>query len=173
MGRRPAVVDSQAFRQALGCFASGVTIVTSVSEAGPVGLVVSSFSSVSLVPPLVGFYVGKTSRTWPVIRHSGQFVVNILAADQEWVCREVVARADGCFDGPAWVGDSDEPPRLVGALAWIRCSIHRVMDAGDHHSVLGRVTDLASGRERSAPLVHHRGEYIQTVTHGDEGLSRS
>jgi 3-hydroxy-9,10-secoandrosta-1,3,5(10)-triene-9,17-dione monooxygenase reductase component len=152
-------IDSALFRQVLGHFPTGVTAVTAIDVDGePVGFSVSSFFSVSLEPALVGFCAGKESSAWPVIRAAGSFCVNVLAADQEAVSRQLAVRGGDRFRGVGWVPAPSGAPRLEGALAWIDCDIDAVHDAGDHEICVGRVCDLHVERE-SGPLVYYRGGY--------------
>ena len=82
-----STIEPQDFRRVLGQFLTGVAVISAMDGEEPVGLTVGSFFSVSLDPPLVGFCAAHSSKTWPVIRRSGRFCVNVLAADQEGVCR--------------------------------------------------------------------------------------
>ena len=154
-------IDEARFRQVLGHFATGVTVVTGADEAGdPVGLSVNSFTSVSLDPPLIAFSVGRTSTTWPRIRATGRFAVNILAADQEVVCRRFASNTAGAdrFDGIGWHPSPSGSPLLDGALAWIDATVEAEHEAGDHVMVFGRVSGLEVARE-GPPLVFYRGGY--------------
>lgn len=153
----PAV--AREFRDVLGRFASGVTVVTATTPDGPVGMTCQSFASVSLEPPLVMFLPAKTSRAWPVIRTAGHFTVNLLAADQEALSNQFAAKGVDKFDGVAWsAAPSTGAPRLDGSLAWIDCTIDAVHEAGDHYVVLGRVQELVVG-EAEEPLVFYRSAY--------------
>lgn len=147
------------FRDVLGRFASGVTIVTAAAGDGPVGMTCQSFSSVSLQPPLVMFLPAKTSRAWPVIRTAGHFTVNLLASDQEALSNQFAAKGVDKFAGVSWVpAPSTGAPRLDGSLAWIDCTIHAVHEAGDHYVVLGRVQELVVGAAEE-PLIFYRSAY--------------
>ena len=158
------MVDEARFRQVLGHFATGVTVVTGSGDddggGGPVGLSVNSFTSVSIDPPLVAFCVGRTSTTWPRIRATGRFTVNILSADQEEVSRRFASIASGTdrFEGIGWHPSPTGSPVVEGALAWIDATVEAEHDAGDHVLVIGRVTGLEVARE-GAPLVFYRGGY--------------
>jgi flavin reductase (DIM6/NTAB) family NADH-FMN oxidoreductase RutF len=151
-------VDQARFRQVLGHFATGVTVVTGRNPAGPVGLAVNSFTSVSLDPPLVAFSVNRRSTTWPLLRAAGRFTVNILGADQEAVCRRFASTGRERFEGVGWRPSPGGSPVLDGALAWIDALVEVEHDAGDHLLVVGRVTGLDVVRE-GAPLVFYRGGY--------------
>jgi flavin reductase (DIM6/NTAB) family NADH-FMN oxidoreductase RutF len=142
----------------LGRFATGVTVVTGLAGAEPVGLAVNSFTSVSLEPPLVAFCVAKRSRTWPSLRTAGTFCVNILAEDQEALSRAFAARPPDRFLGVGWQPGRAGAPVLAGVLAWIECTIDAEHAAGDHVIVVGRVQDLDVGHE-GRPLVFYRGGY--------------
>lgn len=152
-------IDEARYRQVLGHFPTGVTVITAGSDEGPVGLAVGSFFSVSLDPALVGFCAGESSSSWPTIRGVGSFCVNILAENQEETCRVFASKAPEKFAG---IGYQPAPfsgaPLLDGALAWIDCELDEVHPAGDHDIVVGRVHDLEVAREGD-PLVFFRGGY--------------
>jgi flavin reductase (DIM6/NTAB) family NADH-FMN oxidoreductase RutF len=151
-------IDPGRFRQVLGHFPTGVTVITAASDSGPVGMAVGSFASVSLDPPLVAFFVGRSSTTWPRIEAAGAFCVNVLADDQEHVSRRFASKDDDKFAG---LGSEPAPsgsPMLAGVVAWIDCDIDSVTEAGDHWCVMGRVRGLDIGTD-GAPLLFFRGGY--------------
>jgi flavin reductase (DIM6/NTAB) family NADH-FMN oxidoreductase RutF len=150
--------DSARYRQVLGHFPTGVTVITAAGDGGPVGLAVGSFSSVSLDPPLVAFFPDKASSSWPKIEATGSFCVNILGEDQEEVCRRFASKGEDKFAGLGWEPATSGSPLLQGVLAWIDCDIESVTEAGDHYCVLGRVLHLDIEREHG-PLVFFRGGY--------------
>jgi flavin reductase (DIM6/NTAB) family NADH-FMN oxidoreductase RutF len=150
--------DSARYRQVLGHFTTGVTVVTASAEDGPVGLAVGSFSSVSLDPPLVGFFPDKGSSSWPKIEAAGSFCVNVLGEAQEDVCRRFAMKGDDKFAGLGWKPAGSGSPLIDDVLAWIDCDIHSVTEAGDHFLVLGAVRDLGVAEE-GAPLLFFRGGY--------------
>jgi flavin reductase (DIM6/NTAB) family NADH-FMN oxidoreductase RutF len=154
----PTSTDEARFRQVLGHFATGVTVVTGLAGAEPVGLAVNSFTSVSLEPALVAFCVAKRSRTWPQLRAAGAFCVNILAEDQEALSRAFAAHPPDRFLGVGWRPGRSGSPILAGVLAWIECTLEAEHDAGDHVIVVGRVRELDVGTE-GRPLVFYRGGY--------------
>lgn len=154
----PPAFDSAKYRQVLGHFPTGVTVVTAVLDGEPVGLAVGSFSSVSLEPPLVAFFPGASSSSWPKIEAAGSFCVNILAEAQEEVCRRFASKDDDKFAGLGWAPAGSGAPLLTDVLAWIDCDIDSVTPAGDHFCVIGRVRDLGIGHD-GAPLVFFRGGY--------------
>lgn len=154
----PPSIDPSAFRQVLGHFATGVTIVTAMHSGGPVGMAANSFTSVSLDPPYVLVCMARTSTTWPLIQSSGAFAVNMLAEGQEDVCRRFGSKTGDRFGGTAWKPAVTGSPILHDSLAYVDCTIEMEHEAGDHIIVLGRVVDLGrliDGR----PLVFWRGGY--------------
>lgn len=154
----PASIDSAKYRQVLGHFPTGVTVITASNDGVPVGMAVGSFASVSLDPPLVAFFAGNSSTSWPKIKAAGSFCVNILAEDQEGVCRRFSSKDEDKFAGLGWRPTSSGTPLLDGVLAWIDCDIDSVIDAGDHVCVMGRVRELEVAHD-GAPLLFFRGGY--------------
>ncbi|WP_227466882.1 flavin reductase family protein [Nocardioides lijunqiniae] len=157
-----AVARARTFRDVLGSFASGVTVVTAVSGGEPVGMTCQSFSSVSLDPPLVLFIPAKTSRAWPLMQRAGRFCVNFLAHDQAELSNTMASRGTDKFAGVGWEPTAQTgSPLLHGALGYVDCAIHAVHEAGDHYVVIGRVLDLAL-RGPEQPLLFYRGKYATT-----------
>ena len=154
----PTTIDGARFRQVLGHFVTGVTVVTGIAGGDPVGLAVNSFTSASLEPALVAFCVARRSRTWPELRAAGSFCVNILADDQEALSRAFAGHPPDRFKGVGWRPGPSGAPILAGGLAWIDCTVDAEHDAGDHLIVVGRVNELAVGGE-GRPLVFYRGGY--------------
>ena len=152
-------IEPAVFRQVLGSYPTGVCVVTALDEhRAPLGLVVGSFTSVSLDPPLVGFLPGKNSITWPRIAATGHFCVNVLAADQQALCRQIAAPGPDKFSGVEYTLSTHGLPVLAGAMTRIDCALHSVTEAGDHWFVLGRVRELEMLREAD-PLLFFRGTY--------------
>jgi flavin reductase (DIM6/NTAB) family NADH-FMN oxidoreductase RutF len=152
-------IDGARFRQVLGHFPTGVTVITARTESGPVGLAVGSFFSVSLDPPLVAFCAGKSSTSYPKIAEAGHYVVNILADEQEEICRIFASKGGDKFATIGWrPAPASGAPVLHDVLAWIDCEIDAVHEAGDHYIVIGRVHELEIGHE-GGPLVFFRGGY--------------
>jgi 3-hydroxy-9,10-secoandrosta-1,3,5(10)-triene-9,17-dione monooxygenase reductase component len=151
-------IDPARYRQVLGHFPTGVTIVTAITPGGPVGLSIGSFTSVSLDPPLVGFLPARASQSWPRIREIGRFCVNVLSDGQEELARLFAAPHDDRFDTVKWrPAPYSGAPLLDGVAAWVDCAVEAVIPAGDHVFVLGRVHELGHGE--GEPLVFHLGSY--------------
>ncbi len=154
-------IDPALYRRVLGHYATGIAVITALSEGeGPVGMAVTSFTSVSLDPMLVAFCPDKGSSTWPRIEKAGHFCVNLLAHDQEAVCRAFATRGGDKFAGVDYRVSEHGVPVLDGALASIECAIHSVVEAGDHWIVLGRVLSLEASADRD-PLLFFRSAYAQ------------
>jgi 3-hydroxy-9,10-secoandrosta-1,3,5(10)-triene-9,17-dione monooxygenase reductase component len=154
-----ASFDQARFRQVLGHFCTGVTVVTGLDGDEPMGFTAQSFSSVSLDPPLVLVCPAKSSSSWPRIRAGGAFCVNVLAEDQEAVCRAFATRGGDKFREIGWTpAPGTGSPVLTGALAWIDCRLEDEHDAGDHVIAVGRVLDMGVPAE-SRPLLFYRGGY--------------
>lgn len=156
-GPSVATADAATFRQVMGHFASGVTVVTTANPQ-PVGLTVSSFMSVSLEPLLVALCVRNESSTWPEAQAAGGFCVNFLAHDQEALCRTFSSPVADRFVGLGWHASPSGFPIIENALAFVDCRIEAEYEGGDHVLVVGRVTDLGILRE-DRPLVFYRGGY--------------
>jgi 3-hydroxy-9,10-secoandrosta-1,3,5(10)-triene-9,17-dione monooxygenase reductase component len=152
-------IDPGQFRQVLGSYPTGVCVITALDADGrPAGMVVGSFTSVSLDPPLVGFLPDKGSSSWPHIEQHGHFCVNVLGSDQQAVCRQVAARGPDKFAGVDYAMTPGNLPVIAGSIACIECTIHSVTDAGDHWFVLGKVLGLEVLRDGD-PMLFHRGRY--------------
>jgi flavin reductase (DIM6/NTAB) family NADH-FMN oxidoreductase RutF len=150
--------DSAKYRQVLGHFPTGVTVISSIHDGAPVGMAIGSFSSLSLDPPQVLFCVGRQSSTWPKLEASGSFCVNILAEDQEDVCRVFASKATDKFSEIGWKRSGNGSPIIDGVLAYVDCSIANVIESGDHWIVVGEVQDLEV-RHEGGPLLFFRGGY--------------
>lgn len=151
--------DPLEFRRILGHLPTAVSVITALTgEEEPVGMVVGTFTSVSLDPPLVGFLPDRKSRTWPRIEAAGHFCANVLAADQAALCRQIAGKGDDKFAGVDYSISRHRLPVLANALASIECRIHSVSDAGDHFFVLGEVLGMEAARI-SDPLLFFCGRY--------------
>ena len=155
------VIDPGDFRQTLGHFPTGVTVVTAQGADRPIGVAIGSFASISLDPPLVGFFLGTESGSWPPMEAAGHFCVNVLRADQQELCGVMASRADDKFEGVETTpAPGSGAPILPGVLATIDCRIDQVVPTGDHNLIIGRVLDLNVVEEGDAgPMVFFKGQY--------------
>ncbi|WP_404378471.1 flavin reductase family protein [Caenispirillum salinarum] len=151
-------IDERSFRKALGCFPSGVAVVTTTDAAGrPVGVTVSSFTSLSLHPPLVLFCLDRNTRNIDAFREGG-FSVNVLREDQREVSIRFASRRDDKFEGLAATSGATGAPVLPDSLAVLDCVVESVAEGGDHLIFIGKVerVDCQAGGQ---PLVYFRGAY--------------
>src|SRR5689334_19671351 len=121
-----AAARARNFRDVLGLFCSGVTVITSVSDGQPVGMTCQSFSSVSLDPQLIMFSPAKTSRAWPLMRRAGFFCVNILAADQADISNGMATKGEDKFNDVTWTAAGTGAPVIEGVLGYIDCTVQQV-----------------------------------------------
>lgn len=154
----PATVSPEGMREVLGHFASGVVVITAIDTAGPIGFTCQSFASLSLDPPLVSFSPARTSSTWPKIRETGRFCVNVLAEGHEEISNRFARSGTDKFAGVRWRRNGSGLPVLAEVCAWIECTLHNEFDGGDHTIAVGRVRGLATGSTHP-PLLFHRGGY--------------
>ncbi|MEO3784694.1 flavin reductase family protein [Actinocorallia sp. B10E7] len=153
--RPPAPAD---FRHAMAEFATGVTVITGMDGEEPVGFACQSFASVSLEPPLVLFCADHRGRSWPRMRDSGRFCVNVLGEDQQDLCARFGSSRGLRYEGLDWELSPWDTPSLPGVLVRVHAAVHAVHTAGDHDVVLGRVLSLehvSQGR----PMVFFRSRF--------------
>ncbi len=176
-------VDQRRYREILGHFATGVTVVTTVSHnpAGsesipdgtdasgealhPWGTTVNAFSSVSLDPPLVLICIAHVRSIHPVIAEAGRFAINILGEDDQ-LLSDCFAGAPSPYPRSAFCGASYHlgttgVPILDSAIAYLDCELERSIDVGDHTIYVGRVVGLGSGVDHTLPLLYFRGRYLR------------
>ena len=147
--------DAREFRDALGCFATGITVVTSMKDGNePLGITVNSFSSVSLEPPLVLFSLGYTGNHCQEFRESGAFAINILSCDQKSLCDRFASPQDDRFRGVPHVIGENGSPVFEDSLAVIECETWQTVEAGDHLIFICRVTNVTTQTEKQALLFH-------------------
>jgi flavin reductase (DIM6/NTAB) family NADH-FMN oxidoreductase RutF len=151
-------IDPAQFRQLLGRFATGVTVLTVVTSDGrPLGMTANSLASVSLRPPLISVCVDREAEMHDVILQAPDFVVNVLSSNQETLARRFADKHEDRFDGIGYHQTPDGLILLGGALAHIECQRHAEHPAGDHTIVIGRVTGGSTNKGR--PLLYYRGGY--------------
>ena len=152
-------MDRDRFRQVIGSFPTGVSLVTTLDESDrPVGLTVNAVSSISLEPILVMVCIDRGAATHDPLRARGAFGVSILGAEQEGLARRFALGDRGeRFEGVALEEASTGCPIIAGALAWLDCRVWKEVDAGDHTLILGEVLD--GGSRPGSPLIYFRGSY--------------
>lgn len=151
-------IEERSFRKALGCFPTGVAVVTTTDGAGrPVGVTVSSFTSLSLHPPLVLFCLDRRTGGLDAFRDGG-FSVNVLREDQREVSIRFASRRDDKFDGIDTTTGATGAPVLPDALAVLDCVVESVVEGGDHFIFIGKVEHVDS-QAGGQPLVYFRGAY--------------
>ncbi len=151
-------IDKTELRRVMGHFPTGVTVVTTVSKTGKLyGLTANSFTSVSLVPPLVLVCVDKKAESYPCFDESKCFTVNFLADDQEDVSRRFATTGVDKFEGVGYRIGANQAPILNGVLAHLECKVVAGYEGGDHTIYLGEI-EQAETRE-AKPLLFYRGGY--------------
>jgi 3-hydroxy-9,10-secoandrosta-1,3,5(10)-triene-9,17-dione monooxygenase reductase component len=151
-------VSAEQFREALGTYATGVTVVTAIGPHGPSGATANAVTSLSLDPPLMLACLDQGSRTLTSVRAQGRFGVNALAAGQEELARRFSGKGPEPekWQAVEW-SESGELPRLSGAILWVACELRDLIDGGDHLILTGNVLDVES--REGQPLLFHRGDY--------------
>jgi flavin reductase (DIM6/NTAB) family NADH-FMN oxidoreductase RutF len=154
-------VSGTEFRHAIGHFATGVTVVTSVGADGqPVGTTANAISSLSLDPPLILVCFDRASATLEAIAGHRAFAVNVLAARQQHLSANFARRGlAAAWDGVRHRRGPTGSPRLDGVLASLECTLEHRLDGGDHEIVVGRVREVETGGTDTEPLVFWRGGY--------------
>jgi len=151
-------MDSRAFRNALGCFPTGVAVVTAAGSDSHFGITVNSFTSVSLDPPLLLWCMDRRSRRHDVFAKASGFTVSILGTDHKEVSSRLARPGEHSLDDIALIETELGPPALADSLAIFECAVEKMVEAGDHTILLGRVLRF-SCPSASAPLVYFRGKY--------------
>jgi 4-hydroxyphenylacetate 3-hydroxylase, reductase component len=153
-------MDSRAFRDALGCFPTGVAVVTAghADQDAPIGITVNSFTSVSLEPPLVLWCMDRRSYRHEIFARATGFTVSILGTGHKDVSARMARPGEHALDGIALLETELGPPALADSLAVFECATEQKLEGGDHTIFLGRVLRFSCPSE-SAPLVFFRGRY--------------
>jgi flavin reductase (DIM6/NTAB) family NADH-FMN oxidoreductase RutF len=151
--------DARTFRDALGCFATGVTIITAMDSDGkPIGLTANSFTSVSLDPPLLLVCVANNAGSAPVLRAAERFAVNVLQIGQQPTSNRFAGKGEDRFANTAWEVGEFGTPVLTSSLSSFECARVAVHEGGDHFILVGRVLK-AMFEPRRDPLLYFRGKY--------------
>jgi len=152
----PADADGRTFRDALGRYATGVTVITCATPTGPLGITANSFASVSLEPPLVLWSPAKSSSRYPFFMAAERFAIHVLGAEQIALC-DAFARTGDAFDAFEWHHGPQDVPLIEGCLSRFECRQIAAHDAGDHSVLLGHVERVTT--RIGAPLLFHTGQY--------------
>ncbi|MGE7990494.1 flavin reductase family protein [Pseudomonas sp. NPDC089554] len=153
-------IEPLSFREALGHYASGITVITSHLDGELLGFTCQSFYSVSMSPPLVSFSVMANSASYPKIRQAGRFAVNILSGEQVGISNQFAQRGADKWQGVQWQDSPLGNPVIAGSLHWLDCEIHAEYAAGDHLIVIGEVKALDVQEAAVAqPLLYFKGQY--------------
>jgi 3-hydroxy-9,10-secoandrosta-1,3,5(10)-triene-9,17-dione monooxygenase reductase component len=168
-------IDGDRFRQVMGRFVTGVSVVTTVSEGRPQGITVNALSPVSLQPPLVMVALDRRRFITPMVREYGRYAVNVLGEGQQGLsdCFAHAAVKPGREDfcGAAWHDGPMGLPLIDGAIATLECTVVETFPAGDHDLFIGRVDALAADADDEAigPLLYFRRRYlrIEQAAHAD------
>lgn len=151
--------DARTLRDAMGCFATGITIVTALGDAGnPVGLTANSFTSLSLDPPLLLVCIANGAGSAPVLRSAEYFAVNLLQIGQQPTSNRFASKAEDRFAATPWHAGEGGVPVLDGSLGSFECRTHAVHEGGDHFILVGEVL-RAEFDPRRDPLLYFRGKY--------------
>jgi 3-hydroxy-9,10-secoandrosta-1,3,5(10)-triene-9,17-dione monooxygenase reductase component len=154
-------VTSHDFRSVLGNFCSGITVITARGPDGPIGFTCQAFSSLSLRPPRVVLCASRSSTTWPLIRDSGTFCVNILGETQHALSDRFARSGGDKFQQVSWTLSPNGSPRLTGATAWLDCTLHSEHDGGDHVIATADVLWLDAPAGSESPLLYYQGGYAR------------
>ncbi len=155
---QPSPENARALRDAFGCFGTGVTVITTQTPDGPLGMTANSFSSISLDPALVLWSPAKSSKRHDAFAQTRHFCIHILSQDQLPLARHFAQNGTG-FSQVDWAPGPAGAPALVGCLAEFHCDTHAVHPAGDHSLILGEVRDVFHRTANGGGLLFHRGSY--------------
>jgi flavin reductase (DIM6/NTAB) family NADH-FMN oxidoreductase RutF len=150
------MVDRETFRQALGAVATPVAVVTSALDGRPHGTTVSAFCSLSLEPPLVLVSLDRASDLLAMIQSAGAYGINVLEADQQAIALGFARKGDDKFADVAWSLDHGLP-RIDGVGSWLACTVHQIVEGGDHEIVIGRVEH--ADHDAHEPLLYQRSAF--------------
>lgn len=167
MSLSSTAIEPLNFREALGHYASGITVITSLIDGNPIGFTCQSFYSVSMNPPLVSFSVMSSSASYPGIRSAGRFAVNILSGEQVGLSNRFARKGTDKWQGVDWQVSPLGNPVIAGSLHWLDCEIHAEHVAGDHLIVVGEVKALnVQDAVATQPLLYFKGQYCNLAAPG-------
>jgi len=152
-------------RRAFGCFGTGVTVITTQTDHGPLGMTANSFSSISLDPPLVMWSPGKASLRHDAYTTATSFCIHVLAADQLDLALHFATQGHD-FDGYGWAAGPNGAPTFQGCVATFHCDTHAVHAAGDHSLILGLVKRVGECAHDGPGLLFNKGQFGQFAPNG-------
>jgi len=152
-------MNDRYIRDTLGNFCTGVVVATGMSQGKPAGFAAQSFLSLSLEPPLVGLSPAKTSTSWPLLRASGHFCINILSSGQKALCDRFAMSGGEKFTDIAWSPGVTGSPVLSEVLAYIDCELVDEHEVGDHTLAVGHVRDIRLLETGASPLLFYQSRY--------------
>jgi flavin reductase (DIM6/NTAB) family NADH-FMN oxidoreductase RutF len=157
--------DQSLLRQAFGCFPSGVTAFCGLLDGVAEGMAASSFTSVSLDPPLVSVCVANTSTTWPKLASLDRLGLSVLAGDHAPIAKQLASKAGDRFSGVDWMAIDSGAVFVHGATLWLECAPYKRVEAGDHEIVVLQIVSLAMYPD-VAPMVFHRSSFRELAPTG-------
>lgn len=152
----PSAENARAYRNALGHFGTGVTVITTATDQGPIGVTVNSFASVSLEPALVLWSLSKTSGRFDAFQNARHYSIHVMHEDQDKLALTFAKEADA-FETCNWRNDTNGIPLLSDALTRFDCTQEAVHDAGDHIIIVGRVVGVVVNE--GDPLIFAKGKF--------------
>jgi flavin reductase (DIM6/NTAB) family NADH-FMN oxidoreductase RutF len=150
--------DQALLRQAFGCFPSGVTAFCGMQAGTPEGMAASSFTTVSLHPPLVSVCVANISTTWPKLARLERLGLSVLASEHGTIARTLASKSGDRFSGVDWMATESGAVFVHGATLWLECAPFKRVEAGDHEIVILQVVSLAAYPD-VAPMIFHRSGF--------------
>jgi len=153
-------IDPREFRNTLGCFATGITVITTVDrDGGPVGFTANSFTALSLDPPLILFCLDRNATCFESFHRNRHFAVNILTTEQQNISNRFAKSGADKWSGVEFCSGETGCPILIGSLASLECEVDEVFEGGDHVIFIGKVMAMQRTDGGSQPLLYFRGRY--------------
>ncbi len=153
-------LEPRALRDAFGCFATGITVITTADAEGVLyGVTANSFASLSLDPPLCLFCLDYKAMSFEAFQNSSHFAVNVLGEDQEGISTNFARSQPDKWNGIDYVTWETGSPILPGCLANLECDTHAIHEGGDHVIVVGRIREMTYREDDCRPLLYYKGRY--------------
>ncbi len=153
-------IDQREFRDTVGCFATGITVITTIdTNDNPIGLTANSFSSLSLDPPMVLFCLDRNVTSFNAFKTGSPFAVNILSDGQQDISARFAQSGPEKWNGLEFDSWDSKCPILQGCLANMECTVASIFEGGDHVIVIGEVSRMTRVDDETRPLVFYRGRY--------------